>query len=502
MGRLKTKKAYSDSNFTNLVETYIYDNDAAGTAYTYYGNGRISSMTLTSADESGMVYYHYLDENWNSQGYGRVDKQIRSDGIELIPGSQVRGFMQGSTLIIVGVGSNNSIKISQNTSGVTVNSSTGDIVFTGTINGIDIYTFDGNDSITITSSVLVSTNIYAGSGNDQLFADNGVGDILVGGYGDDLFVTINGDLDTIIGGEGFDSFWCDTSDIIKNISSAEYSYNTIHQISQFYQPFTKDTTNANYVPLTLAGQKLSDPTDSGTTGNASSFPLFNDGRVYYNDIGQGYLGDCYFLAGLASLASMQPETILQSIAPMGDGTYGVRFYNDNGVPQYLRIDGDIPASGGYPKYANFGTGGDTWAMLLEKAYALFRVPGQNTYSSLYGGIGYEAFTTLTGLGSGFLKNSLPNSDADYYNCLQSQLSTGHAITLVSSGVGDIIVPEHVYSLQSVKTINGVMYATVYNPWRHDGGSSVDEADDGLLTLTISNLRAYFSYEFFSSGPTR
>ena len=43
-----------------------------GTQYTYYSDGLLQSETLTY----GNVYYHYLDENFNSQGFGRVDKQV------------------------------------------------------------------------------------------------------------------------------------------------------------------------------------------------------------------------------------------------------------------------------------------------------------------------------------------------------------------------------------------------------------------------------------------
>jgi hypothetical protein len=52
---------------TNLVATYSYYDNS---------NNRLSSTTLASADAQGNTYYHYIDENWSSQGYGRVDKRI------------------------------------------------------------------------------------------------------------------------------------------------------------------------------------------------------------------------------------------------------------------------------------------------------------------------------------------------------------------------------------------------------------------------------------------
>lgn len=42
----------------------------------YYASGRLESETLTSPDEEGNTYYHYIDENWANQGYGRMDKRV------------------------------------------------------------------------------------------------------------------------------------------------------------------------------------------------------------------------------------------------------------------------------------------------------------------------------------------------------------------------------------------------------------------------------------------
>jgi len=489
-GRVQIEQAYSARDIVSLVRTYTYK---------YYNEGYIASVTLSSPDYSGIIYYHYLDEDWQGQGYGRVDCQIRGDSTMLIAGSEVTGFIQDSNLIIVGTIGSDTIKIREDISGITVTSNTGNTVFTGTISKIDIYTFDGDDIINVTSSVLVPVNIYAGSGNDELFANNASGDILAGGPGNNLLVAINGYGDILIGGNGLDSFWCDATDTINNLSTLEISDNAVHQISQFYQPFTVDPANPNYIPLTIAGQNLPDPTDSGTTMNVSTYPLFNDGMVYYDDIEQGPLGDCYFMAGLASLASEEPDIILQSIAPLGDGTYGVRFYKSS-VAYYLRIDGDIPASDVDPstRYADFGTGNDTWTMLLEKAFAFFRYLGQNTYGSIEGGWLDEPFTTLTGQWHSDIatfSNGSGISDASLYNLLQVQLLFGHAVTLGSwGGFGSdgIIVRCHAYSLRSVETIDGVMYATVYNPWSVDGVNYDSNPADGLLRITMSELQSAFA----------
>ncbi len=45
--------------------------------YTYYDSGRIESKTFSTPDPDGNIYYHYIDEDFGGQGYGRIDVAIR-----------------------------------------------------------------------------------------------------------------------------------------------------------------------------------------------------------------------------------------------------------------------------------------------------------------------------------------------------------------------------------------------------------------------------------------
>jgi hypothetical protein len=40
---------------------------------------RLQSKTLSSPDANGNIYYHYINEDWNNQGYGRPDVAKRQD---------------------------------------------------------------------------------------------------------------------------------------------------------------------------------------------------------------------------------------------------------------------------------------------------------------------------------------------------------------------------------------------------------------------------------------
>lgn len=94
------------------------------------------------------------------------------------------------------------------------------------------------------------------------------------------------------------------------------------------------------------------------------------------DVQQRALGDCYFLAALASVAQQHPEVIWDAIKDNGDGTYTVTFYQD-GKPVQITVDNEFPVredSNGNPTaqpvYANTGSSPqELWPMIMEKAYA-------------------------------------------------------------------------------------------------------------------------------------
>ena len=140
-------------------------------------------------------------------------------------------------------------------------------------------------------------------------------------------------------------------------------------------------------------------------------------------------------------------------------------------------------------------------MLLEKAFAFFRTPGKNSYSSIEAGYLYEPFTALTGLSytNTFTSSSGSTiSDTQLYNTLKTELASGDAVTLGSNSkqpAGSIVVSGHAYTLLSVSTVNGVMYATLYNPWGVVNAStaSYNGNPNGVLTLTLTQLQQYFVY---------
>jgi hypothetical protein len=277
------------------------------------------------------------------------------------------------------------------------------------------------------------------------------------------------------------------------VSAASQHAGAVHQIAQFYQPFSNNSSNAQYVSKTIAGQSLADPQIDGYATGYSNFsgnPLFVNGPQF-NDIRQGENGDCYFLASLGALAQNEPQDIVQAIAPLGDGTYAVRYYR-NGQAVYLRIDGDLPVNGGSLCYARAGSQGQIWAPLMEKAYAFFRY-GQNSYTSLWGGWMADVFHDVVNSGSNTLWISPSSSPTSIATFLSTQLQAGHAVTAGSnSNSPGPIVGNHAYMVQSVTTTAQGTFVTVYNPWGFDGASFDSNPGDGLLTLPIATFQRCFN----------
>lgn len=83
-GNLTQSSITGYDNNGNIVDQYYYDSDGVQTSHssreysnkecdiTYHPTERVASRTLVVADDKGNIYYEYIDENWNSQGFGRI----------------------------------------------------------------------------------------------------------------------------------------------------------------------------------------------------------------------------------------------------------------------------------------------------------------------------------------------------------------------------------------------------------------------------------------------
>ncbi len=388
----------------------------------------------------------------------------------------------GMQLQITGTAGNDKINVKQNANGLTVDNGSGwSATYNKSYKNILVHGGAGNDLINIDASVKTTAILYGdagndtlngGSGNDSLFAGNGI-DVLSAGAGNDVLVDVNSaGNDRIIGGNGEDSFWVKATDILSNVTAAETAHGDIHKISTFwgYHPAQQPTLTDNSI----------------TYKDFSTHQLFSDNGPAAADIKQGYLGDCYFLSTLSSIAKVNANVIRQSVVDLGDGTYGVQFTR-NGAKLFVRVDGQLPTWYGQLAYADQGAQNSIWVSIMEKAFAEFRTNG-NSYGSLEGGWMDEVYAAL-----GKNANTLwsANNGNALLTWMQQQLAAGKSVTMAVGNVpaGAPLIGDHAYMVDAViKDVNGNMTLRLRNPWGVDGAGN-DGANDGYVTITAAQALA-------------
>ncbi|MHC4293984.1 MAG: C2 family cysteine protease [Planctomycetota bacterium] len=498
------------------LDPYLYIYDSEGAQITYNDDGGAGLNSRATFDVTAGDTYYIKAATYYNYSMGQYTLQIETveeytpDPTPPAPeptpnpdpdpdpqpsGSIVTEIISSdgsSHLRILGTDSSDIITLSGSLGSLTLMTGGGSQLFTSSIASVIIYGFGGSDTIRMTNSVNVASYVYAGAGDDTVYENSCGQSIVEGGDGDDLLVSIGGSSDLISGGAGFDSFWVDSSDNVSDASTTEQNAKSVHTVAEFYQPYSTNPGSSQYVSLEIAEQNFTDPTATSSAARWDNFadsPLFVDGPEY-NDIRQGAIGDCYFLACLSSLADTDPTIISQMITSLGDGTYAVRFHR-SGEEVFLRIDADLPVySSGSLTYAKASPDGEIWVPLVEKAYAHFRYD-QDSYSSIHGGWMSTTYREITG---GYTNTMWTGgSTSTLYNYFADHLAQGHAVTLGSySGAPSPVVGSHAYQVKSVHTSGGQQYVTVYNPWGVDGRSWDSNYYDGLLTLTIQQVQTSYS----------
>jgi len=90
-----------------------------------------------------------------------------------------------------------------------------------------------------------------------------------------------------------------------------------------------------------------------TYKNFSSDPLFAASGPTLSDINQGYLGDCYLLSTLSSVAKTDPGLIKKDIVADGHGIFTVTFGAGTGTK--INVNADLPVwPDGQLAYAQLG----------------------------------------------------------------------------------------------------------------------------------------------------
>jgi hypothetical protein len=235
-------------------------------------------------------------------------------------------------------------------------------------------------------------------------------------------------------------------------------------------------TNLPSMSLTSVGESNLNP-----VYKTSTLPLYgSSGAPTYQDVNQGYVGDCYFVSSLGEVALKDPSAIENMISSNGNGTYGVRFFV-NGQPDYVTVNSQLPTMTGYAwanhsqlEFANGTT--DDWVALVEKAYAQLNAQTNaphgmqlNSASDSYAGITAGNGSALTLITN---QQETPTSLSPYESSstlasilsnITSSFNAGEEVLMSTPGYSNgNLVGGHMYMVTGVNAASGTM--TIHNPW--------------------------------------
>lgn len=438
-----------------------------------------------------------LNQSWSSLGSkGLIIEGNGGNDTVNIGNGNLSSF--DNTIHVQDTGGKATISVNDSTDNdsrvVTQTSSLGNDVITG----IAPSTISFNESQTgsLTLKIGNGNNIaHAGAGNQTIVVGNGQNtlyggsgnDTLTTGTGNDTVVTIGDGPAQINGGGGLNSYWIDSGSSQKihdSLEGWEKLVGNVHTVSGYQKlvvDYVHGGTASQTPPLGPLTGSLLEPDStitiqtSATTTNTTTYPyqnfasspLFAPGGPTQNDIHQGAIGDCGFLAGIAAIAKNDPNWIEQSVVSLGDGTYAVQFFKTPTDPVYYRIDAELPMVGSSFIAANAGVDGCIWAPLLEKAFTFFRLD-EGSYQSIQGG---GCGTGLDSVGLGFTA-VWGSSATNVLRTIATELSDFEIVTagtVATPNAADYVVGSHCYTVESVQFSGGVPVSiTLRNPWGYDG----------------------------------
>ncbi|XP_067840183.1 calpain-9 [Heptranchias perlo] len=207
----------------------------------------------------------------------------------------------------------------------------------------------------------------------------------------------------------------------------------------------------------------------------SSDPKFIVDGASRTDICQGDLGDCWFLAAVASL-TLNPKLLAQVVPPGQDfgrgyaGIFHFRFWQYNEWVDVI-IDDRLPTFRDRLVFLHSASNDEFWSALMEKAYAKMN----GGYESLKGGSTLEAMEDFTGgMGETFdLKDAPPQLYTLIHKALKRGCMLGCSIDITSAAETEArtttgLVKGHAYSITGVDQVKcrgrPVQLIRVRNPW--------------------------------------
>jgi hypothetical protein len=404
--------------------------------------------------------------------------------IQLTPGYSEIEVGQSKELTAVGYDQNGNVMTSQPTWQW---SSTG-----GTINnGMFTTNQAGEFTITVQSGGVSANAIVKATEKPSLFINEDIKQ-LVDWYYADLNIDRN-EMINILKFIGDDDMIVDDGELTDVRMVIVSSY---YVMPEYVRELARDVTHSSPANLRFKGQALGNLTAGSSSdhlnklidkwfygadvpallGSNVSYVQSNgvlyNGDLTLNQTKQGYVGDCYLIASVVSIAGKDPEKIKAAFIDNGDNTYTVRWYSSVGVADYVTVNKMLPSSNGNLYYAGLGQNvlsdiSALWGALLEKAYAQWNETGNagrngtNSYAGIEGGWMHNVNRQLLGYNS---QNFYFSSSTE--QTLRNEINAGKAVTVGTNGtVAAGWVGGHAYVVTGYNATNNTY--SLINPWGYN-----------------------------------
>lgn len=227
---------------------------------------------------------------------------------------------------------------------------------------------------------------------------------------------------------------------------------------------------------------------------------YAEGTLFRNgagkeDVDQGAIGDCYFMAALGAAAETNDAVLTDMFIDNQDGTFTVRFFKADGTKDFVTVDRYLPTNAnGYFVFANNSSGkvssdptNELWAALAEKAYAQINESGwigQDGTNS-YNGTGADGSDGINGGGFAAMEQVMGADVATHAlsskAALISAIQANQAIAAATFGETTAgVVGHHMYTVTGYNATTDKF--VLYNPW---GGANA------TIELSWADLVANF-----------
>lgn len=237
--------------------------------------------------------------------------------------------------------------------------------------------------------------------------------------------------------------------------------------------------------------------------------------LWWEDVQQGAIGDCYLAAALSAVLFADDERIVRDALireltnENGEVThFAVRFYDAWSRPQDVQVDVDIVRRSGKPLYmrsADSNSNGEEWAFnLIEKAYAQWHGGYEKIGNGGWAGDFMQAvsgskatYRSIKALSDRSIIDGVTSAVAERRPIVAGTFGEDDGVDYSGSGV----YAWHAYSVHGVAEIEGAWHIELRNPWGSSEPSPdlIDGKNDGRFMMKLSDFRRLYQGITYGGG---